>query len=476
MRNIDRRRFLQLSALAATSAASGSLTALTAANASGTGSVKAWRTAGEQRFQPVEAPSWRTGDEITASSIRIDPTQRYQQVLGFGAALTDATCYLLQQLEEPARAAILGECFGADRLGLSIARTTIGSSDYSLNPYSYDDSATPDPALSHFSIAHDHGYILPVLRQARQVNPELFYFSSPWSPPAWMKAGDSLLGGSMRSHYFPAYAEYFVKFLEGYAAEGVKIQAVTIQNEVDTDQDGRMPQALWGQEYEMNFVKDHLGPALSKASPDTKIWILDHNYNLWGRAVDELSDPEVSRYVDGVAWHGYVGSPEAMTRVHDMFPAKNAYWTEGGPDYTQPDYATDWAQWSSTFTGILRNWARCIVSWNLVLDEKGRPDIGPFTCGGVVTLDSKTHAVTRSGQFHAFAHYAKTIRRGAWILGSSGDLPGIDHVAGENPDGSRVLVLTNQKGEREVQCVVGDQALMVTLAPDSITTLVWSGV
>ena len=223
----------------------------------------------------------------------------------------------------------------------------------------------------------------------------------------------------------------------------------------------------------MEFVKDHLGPALKKAGLDTKIWIIDHNYNLWGRAVDELSDPDVYKHVDGVAWHGYAGSPSAMTRVHDMFPEKHAYWTEGGPDYTEPDYATNWAMWSSTFTGILRNWARCIVSWNLVLDEKGRPDIGPFSCGGVVTLDLKTHEVTRSGQFHAFAHYSKAIQRDAQVFASWGEMPEIDHVAAENPDGSRVLVLTNRGREQEVQCALADQALSITLPPDSVTTLVW---
>lgn len=234
-----------------------------------------------------------------------------------------------------------------------------------------------------------------------------------------------------------------------------------------------MPQALWGQEYEMDFIKEHLGPALQQASLDTRIWILDHNYSLWGRAVDELSDPDVYRYVDGVAWHGYVGSPDAMTRVHDMFPAKNAYWTEGGPDYKDPDYATDWARWSSAFTGILRNWARCIVSWNLVLDENGRPDIGPFSCGGVVTLNSKTHAVTRSGQFHAFAHYSKTIQRGARIIASSGDIAHIDHLAAQNPDGTLVLILTNQGSDQQVRCTLRDQALNLMLPSDSITTLVW---
>lgn len=468
MGQIDRRTFLELAAFAACSTATRPLAA-----AITSGGIRAWRTAGRQYWQPIEPPAWKQTVASAPLSIHLDPRQRYQELLGFGAAMTDASCYLLHQLDIDKRRAILEECFGTSGLRFSVARTTIGASDYSLNPYSYDESSEPDPELKHFSIDHDRKYILPTLQEARQTNSDLFYFSSPWSPPGWMKAGGSLLGGSMRKHYFAPYAQYFVKFLKAYAEAGVKIQAITVQNEVDTDQDGRMPQALWGQEYEMDFVKKHLGPAFQESSIDTKIWILDHNYNLWGRAVDELSDPEVYKYVDGVAWHGYMGSPSAMTRVHDMFPEKNAYWTEGGPDFTQPDYATDWTNWSSTFTGILRNWARCIVSWNLVLDENGKPDIGPFSCGGLVTLNSKTHEVTYSGQFRAFAHYSKVMQRGARIIASWGELTDIAHVAAENPDGSRVLVLTNRGKEQEVQCGVNEQSFAMTLPPDSITTLVW---
>ncbi len=356
---------------------------------------------------------------------------------------------------------------------LSVGRTCIGASDYSRFAYTFNESPDPDPELQKFSIEHDREYILPILRDARKVNSDLFLFSSPWTPPGWMKAGDSMLGGSMRKKYLSSYAEYFVKFLQGYSQDGVKIQAVTVQNEVDTDQDGRMPAALWGQEYEVEFVKNHLGPALERASLETKIWILDHNYSLWGRVMDELSDPALSKYVEGVAWHGYVGTPDAMARVHEAFPAKSTYWTEGGPDYKHPDYASDWAKWSHTFAGILRNWAQCIVGWNLVLDEQGRPNIGPFSCGGVVTLDAKTHAVTRSGQYWAFAHYSKVVQRGARVIGSEGTLSDIDHVAFENPDGSHVLVLTNQGGGRNVQCQTGTQALDLTLDSGSITTLQW---
>ncbi len=465
-----RRNFLKTTVAATASLAAFKASSLWAVPPTG---VRAWTTSKDRKYTPIDAPQWHPAQANSVPSIQIDSTVRYQRVLGFGAAFTDASCYWFAKLNAQERRALLAEFFGPAGLRLSVCRTCIGSSDYSLNSYSYDDSTEPDPELKKFSIEHDRGYILPALRAAREVKPDLFLFSSPWSPPGWMKAGGSMLGGSMRKQYFATYADYFVRFLQGYAGEGVKIDAVTIQNEVDTDQNGRMPATLWGQEYEIEFVGKFLGPAFEKASLDTKIWVLDHNYSLWGRALDELGDPLVSKYVDGVAWHGYFGTVDAMTRVHDAFPSKNAYLTEGGPDYTSPDYLTDWAKWSHTFSEVLRNWGRCIVGWNLVLDEKGSPNIGPFPCGGVVTVNSNTHEITRSGQYWAFAHFSKSIHRGAQVIASRGDVHGIDHVVFENPDGSGVMVVTNQGDGQQVDCRMGDQALSLTLDSDSVTTLVW---
>src|SRR5262249_39057484 len=163
----------------------------------------------------------------------------------------------------------------------------MGSSDYSRELFSYDEG-DPDPEMQRFSIEHDKAYVLPTLREARKENPDLFLFSSPWSPPGWMKTGGSMLGGTIKQRYFQPYSEYFLKFVQGYAAEGVPVQAVSVQNEVDTDQDGRMPACCWPQEYEIGFVAWHLGPLFEKNGINTKIWILDHNYNLWGRAICEL--------------------------------------------------------------------------------------------------------------------------------------------------------------------------------------------
>ena len=420
--------------------------AFSAINAAAVSPIEVRLTAGSKRFAAEPPLAWKAAAGAPAGGIVLDPDNTYQELLGFGAAFTDAACYLCNQLAPDSRERLFRELFDRTEMGFSACRTCIGASDYSRNAYSYDEGA-PDPELSRFSIEHDREYILPMLRLARRINPELFLLATPWSPPGWMKFNGSMLGGSMRKKYFPEYAKYFVKFLQAYRAEGVTVNAVTSQNEVDTDQDGRMPACLWGQEYEMEFVGQHLGPLLEKSGLTTKIWILDHNYSLWGRAICELDDAAVRWYADGIAWHGYVGEPEAMTRVHEAHPDKHAYWTEGGPDYTDPNYQTEWAKWSATFAGVLRNWARSITAWNIALDEKGRPNIGPFNCGGLVTIDSRTKEITRSGQYWAFAHYSRALRRGARRFDSRGDVDGISHVAFANPDGGAALVLANTGGE-----------------------------
>jgi glucosylceramidase len=439
--------------------------------ASGLANPRAWITSGDRKFAPFDVPAWRSSSNAAADSIQIDPSQKRQSVLGFGGAFTDSSCYLLGRMDPSTRRKLLAELFGDDGLRLSMGRVCIGSSDYSLSTYTFDDASAPDPELKQFNIGHDRSYILPALREAFELRPDLFLFATPWSPPAWMKAGDTLLGGNMRKQYFEPYADYFVKFIQSYADAGVKISAITVQNEVDTDQDGRMPAALWGQEYEAGFIKGFLGPALRKSSLDTKIWLLDHNWDLWGRVLDMLNDPDVSQYVDGVAWHGYAGQPDAMTRVHNSYPDKGAYWTEGGSMVTDTDYESNWAKWSATFAQLFRNWSRCAVTWNLLLDEKGGPNLGPFTCGGVLTLNSKTQELSRSGLYWALAHYAKNVRRGAQVIQTNAPETSVEHVAFINPDSSIVAVLANQGSEREVSCSMGLNSTAFTMPQNSVVTL-----
>jgi glucosylceramidase len=439
------------------------------------GPIRVRQTAGSSRYAELPSVAWSPAGRASASDVRLDPGKRYQEVLGLGGAFTDAACYMFQRLAPNARAQLFHEMFHPSEMNLSVGRTCIGSSDYSTEPFSYDDSPTPDPELTRFSIDHDRKWVLPMLREARAVNPDLYLLSSPWSPPGWMKDNNSLFGGTIHRMHLASYANYFVKFVSAYGAEGVAINAVTSQNEVDTDQDGRMPQCTWPQEIEVGFVGSQLGPAFEKAGIKTKIWIIDHNYNLWGRALASFEDDALRKYADGVAWHGYLGTPEKMSVVHARYPDKHAYWTEGGPDYRDPRYLTDWADWGTTFAGIFRNWSRCILAWNLALDEQGRPNIGPFFCGGVVTIDSKTNEITRSGQFWALGHFTRHVKRGARVFESTGTLAGVSHVAFENPGGSQVLVLANAgKTPASLRIVLGKSAARLTLPADSVTTLEWA--
>ena len=447
---------------------------------------------GKRLAAGAEAAWTKIGKKAAAADVTVDPTKSAQTILGFGAAFTDAACYTLSRLSDDDRAKLLHTMFGQDQHALSIGRIPIGASDYSAAAYSYDDGAA-DPELKRFSIDHDRDYILPTLRAALGANPDLFLFASPWSPPGWMKYSNSMLGGNIRPENIPSYARYLQKFVQGYAEAGVKVRALTTQNEIDADQGGRMPACPWPEEDEERLVAE-LGPLLEASG--TKIWTLDHNYNLWGRVLDQLGRPRLRKYVNTVAWHGYVGTPEMMLNVKQKFPDLEMHWTEGGDDYTFPDFLTNWSKWGATFSGILANGPQSITTWNVALDERGRPNIGPFNCAGLVQIHSKTKEITLTGLYWTLVQYARAFRRGAVIVPShdaNGDLPAVNgatinepravglaaasrvfHTAAKNADGSMVLVLVNPGEARDVTVACAGQTAKIALTADSITTLRWS--
>lgn len=473
MGNFNRRDFLKISAATAAVAAVPGAVKAVASDGPTTGEIAVWSTYGDQRFAKQDPIRW-SRNSSHSNVIKVSAAQQYQQVLGFGAAFTDAACYTFDRLDPGARKDLFEELFSPSHLNLSVSRVCVGSSDYSTREYSYSEGTEPDPDLARFSIDHDRQYILPTLREARAVNPDMWLLASPWSPPAWMKFNKSMLGGSMRRKWLSVYAKYFELFLSAYADSGVKINSITPQNEVDTDQDGKMPACTWPQEYEIEFVRDHLGPLMRKSAHPADIWVLDHNYNLWGRVMDELEDKAMREFVRGVAWHGYAGSPDAMLRVKNAYPAVDNFWTEGGPDFDTPGYETEWAKWGRQFAEILRNSARCIIAWNYALDEKGKPNIGPFNCAGLVTVDSSSNKITRSGLYWALRHFSSHIRRGARIVQSSGEVPEVSHVVARNPNGAFTAVVTNSgKSSVQVTLAAGTSSAPLTLAPDSVTTLVW---
>jgi glucosylceramidase len=438
----------------------------------------------------------RASAGAAGATIEIDSTRECQTILGFGAALTEASCFLLQNMPDAARFAFLNEAYSPSGLNLSVGRGCIGASDYSRSVYSYD--AVPDDInLDHFSLKHDEACILPTLREIRKINPSLFLIASPWSPPGWMKtygttfggrttenilgpythtlwdiANESMLGGWMSEEYLGVYSRYIDKFLKGYALAGAPVQAITCQNETATTQNGRMPACRWSPGLEAAFIRDHLGPLLRAQHQETQIWLLDHNYNLYERVASQLQDKQLARYVDGVAWHGYTGTPDQMSILHRMDPDIPFHWTEGGPFIDDPAYARDWARWGGIFTDALENWCSSAITWNLMLDPRGRPNVGPYTCGGLVTL-ADDGSILKSGQCHALRHFSKHLQRGGTRIASGTDAPGLRHLAARNPDGRFALVMTNPGEARDLRVVHAGWQVSLSLPRDAVATLAW---
>jgi glucosylceramidase len=436
--------------------------------------ISVWRTDEKQRFTRGNDIQWQSESRFDpATAVRVVSSNRFQDILGFGGCFSDASCYLISQLKEPARSQLLRELFHPSEMGLNCNRTCVGAADSAASLYSYDEGE-PDPELKRFSVDHDRAYILPVLRQVSELNPDMFFFSSPWSPPGWMKWNKSMLGGSMSRQYLASYAQYLLKFVQAYAAEGVRIQAITIQNEIDTDQHGQMPACTWSQECETEFVIEHLGPLFEKTNTSTQIWILDHNYVYWGRVISELDDPDFRRYTHSVAWHGYVGEPAMMSKVHAAHPEVAMYFTEGSTDYNDPHYRDDWAKWGTTYTAVLSNWCRATCAWNIATDERGKPNIGPYPCGGILIINPRTQEIIRSGQYWALAHFSRAIRRGAHRIETQSQILELTHIAFENPDGNKILVLTNPGARRTVEIHCGLGSALIPMEANSITTAVWT--
>lgn len=448
--------------------------------------LETWTTRGDrsQLLAPSTGPRLLPGAAQEATVIDIDPAQRFQRMLGFGASFTDASSHLIHQRMTPAqRTALLRELFGRGPEGIGFAwtRLTIGASDFSRQHYTYNDlpPGQSDPTLARFSIASAHEDLLPVLKETLAINPQLQVMASPWSAPAWMKDNDSLIKGRLRPDRYDAFAHYLVRYVQAMKAQGIPIFALTVQNEPHFE-----PPDYPGMRVEpaarAALIGQHLGPLLAREGLDVQILDWDHNWDEPQSPLAVLADPTARRYISGVGWHCYVSETllPNQSKVRDAHPDKDVWLTEcsGG------NWATDWQErlpWTARnlVIGATRHWARGVQMWNLALDENHGPHLGGCKdCRGIVTIDSQTGAVTRNIEYYAFAHASKFVRPGAERIASSGGTPGqLDHVAFRNSDdGSLVLLVCNSSAqEQRFSLRVGQRSASLLLAPHSVATYVW---
>jgi len=451
----------------------------------GAATVQAWVTTGDRSKLLAHEADARFSDAMVKMAadtpvIVIDPSTRYQQVAGFGAAITDASAYLIQQrMAPPQRDELMRELFGraGQGIGLSFTRLTIGASDFSRNHYSFDDMppGQSDPQLQHFSIDAQRGTVLPAVKAALAINPQLKVMASPWSAPGWMKSTDSLVQGTLKPEAFDAFARYLNRYVDAMKQEGVNISALTLQNEPHFEP-ADYPGMRVDPAKRAAFIGGHLGPLLARANPGTAIFDWDHNWDEPDSPATVLADPQAARFVAGIAWHCYAGNVGVQATLHDKFPDKDTWFTECSGGRWSPDWAKNLQFFTKTLViDTTRGWARGVLFWNLALDENDSPHLGGCKdCRGVVTIDSKTGAVTRNVEYYALAHASRFVLPGARRIGSSEEVKGLANVAFRNPDGSIALVVANGAAQAQTFAVkLGKQSFRYTLPASSVATFAW---
>ncbi|HZU55790.1 MAG TPA: discoidin domain-containing protein [Actinocrinis sp.] len=445
------------------------------------------------------------GAATTAPTIVVDPTRTFQTMQGFGGAITDSSASVLYGLAPAARTATMRELFDpATGDGLDYLRQPIGASDFvTTAAYTYDDlpAGQTDYQQRHFSIAHDQAQILPLLREAKAINPRLQIIATPWSPPAWMKTGGSLDGGRLIDdpRIYRSYALYLLKFIEAYRANGVTVNAITVQNEPQNRTPNGYPGTDMSSTQEEKVIED-LGPMLRAAGLDTQIFAYDHNWtehpnDAAATPPDETADinaypqnvlsSSASRWVTGVAYHCYYGDPSAMTALHNQFPDKAIYFTEcsGSQSANPANTFSDTLKWHARnlIIGATRNWAETVINWNLALNPDGGPHVGGCgTCTGIVTV-AADGTVTNDAEYYTLGHLARFVKPGAVRIastsfGTTGWNGQVMDVAFRDPDGTTVLVAHNENDNPQTFAVrEGDQAFTYTLPGGALATFTWRG-
>jgi glucosylceramidase len=465
-------------------------------NAQSKPGISQWLTNSDRsqlfRLQPNNIPFSTKAN--TQTVIEINEAETFQSIDGFGFALTGGSAQHIIHMSPAARAALLKELFGTDhstvtkqtsgpganQIGISYLRLSIGASDLNDHVFSYDDlpAGQTDTAMLQFDLGPDKENVVPVMKEIVKIYPAIKILGSPWSPPAWMKNNNDARGGRLKPEYYRAYATYFVKYIQAMKAEGISIDAITVQNE--PLHPGNNPSLLLTAPDEADFIKNHLGPAFANAGIRTKIILYDHNADRPDYPIFILDDPEAKKYVDGSGFHLYGGKITALTDVHNAHPDRNIYFTEqmvvdfgrrGMIDSTRINIAPPV---SRLIVGATRNWSRNVIEWNLAAD----PQYKPFTdrggcnmCQGAVTIDKDS--VSRNLAYYSIAHASKFVRPGS-IRIQSNETDSLSNVAFKTPAGKIVLIVANTGKETQTFDIrYKNKFATISLNRGSVATYLW---
>ena len=449
---------------------------LTTTNDSGGRNV----TKGLEQQAPL---TFASGTGGSGQNVTVNENTQYQQFTGGGASFTDTAAYDLNSsgaLSAATRNSVMTKLFDpVNGIGLDFLRNPMGASDLARDNYTYDDmpAGQTDPTLANFSIAHDLTDVVPLTKQARQINPAVTVMATPWTPPPWMKDNDAYSQGWLQSQYYGAYAQYFVKYLQAYQAQGVPVNYVTVQNE-PTCCSG-YPSAQWDGSGLAYFTKNDLLPALHTAGLSTKVLALDWNWDSYDSYAAPTVDDESIRddpNFGGIAWHGYEGDVGEQTTIHNEYPNVPAFDTEhSGGTWIGDQQKED----MENLIDYTRNWGQSWVKWSLAVDQNMGPHNGGCgTCTGLVTVhngDSRSGQVDYTIEYYTMGQLTKFVKPGAYRI-SSDDNSTIRNVAWKNPDGSKAVIAYNESGSAQPFTVNwGNEHFTYTMPAGASATFTWAG-
>jgi len=405
--------------------------------------VQMWLTRGDQSVKlQQQGTAYFSGAVSSGTTIEIDPAQVFQTVDGFGYTLTGGSVQVINQLSAAKKQELLNDLFSSSGIGISYLRISIGASDLNSEVFSYDDmpAGATDPALAQFSLTKDQA-VIQMLKEILMINPNIKILATPWSPPVWMKDNGNTMGGSLKPEYYGTYAQYFVKYIQAMQAQGIKIDAVTPQNE--PLHPGNNPSMYMTAGNQTTFIKANLGPAFQAANITTKIIAYDHNCDDPAYPLAVLNDPAANPYVDGSAFHLYAGDISALGTVHNLFPNKNVYfteqWTSSAGSFSGD---LDWHV-KNVIIGSMRNWSRTALEWNVANDASFGPHTpgGCTQCKGAITVNGGS-SYDKNVAYYIIAHASKFVPVNSQRIAST-QSDNLSTVAFKTPAGKTVVIVQN---------------------------------
>lgn len=427
----------------------------------------------EESVQPLE-------NQI---SVFVNTKQQFQTFMGIGGAITDASAEVFAQLSEENQEKVLNAYYSKEGINYKLIRTSIHSADFGSGSFTYIDEG--DASLESFSIEHDQEFRLPMIKRAiEKIGNDYVFYASPWSPPAFMKTNNNMLqGGKLLPEYRQTWADYYVRFIDAYEAEGIHVWGMTVQNEPMAVQ--RWESCIYTAEEERDFVRDYLGPTLEKEGlGDKNIVIWDHNRDLIShRANTVFEDAEAAKYIWGIGFHWYETWAEGgskwdnLSNINESYPEMNLLFTEGCQEGFDSRHYQRWSNAERYGASMINDFNAGTVGWtdwNVLLNEKGGPNHVNNMCFAPIHADTQKDELIFTPSYYYIGHFSKFIQPGAKRVSTTTSHTKLIATTFVNANGEHVSVVMNESDQEvHYNFIVAEKQLKVTIAPHAIQTLIY---